>query len=160
MRYFILLTLLLALVSCGVDPEENEAPDSEIQEITHELFHETLQPGMYRITPDDFRQSASRLQLVYIRSSNRGDVLDILCIKFDPKPWMFTEDDEPVILHGEEILVGIKSGSKVFTEELDYMETYNVIEYEGVAISNRKRPHIVFMPSPPSPEPVLVPVPE
>ena len=162
MRFFILLMFLFALVSCGIDPKENEAPDSEIQEITHELFHETLQPGTYRITPDDFTQRDSRLKLVYIRSSNRGDVLDILYIKFDPEPWMFTEDDEQVIFHGEEILVGIKSDSKVFTEELDNMEIYNVVKYEGIAISNMKRPHIVFTPSPPVPEPVnpLTPVPE
>ena len=160
MRFFILLTLLFALVSCGIDPQENGAQDSEIQEITHELFHETLHPGLYRITPDDFMQRGSHLQLVYIRSSNRSDVLDILCIKFDPEPWMFTEDDEQVILHGEEILVGIKSDSTVFTEELDNMETYNVVEYEGIAISNVKRPHIVFRPSPPVPETVspLTPV--
>ena len=150
MRFFIFLTLLLTLVSCGGEDSE------EIEEITQGAFDETLQPGTYRITPDDFKESASRLQSVYISSSDNDDVFDILRIKFDPQPWIRTEDDESVIVSGEEIFVAIRSGPRVLTEELG-TATHNVIEYDGVAISNRKRPHIIFTPSPPVS--VLVPVP-
>lgn len=154
MRFFILLTVLLALVSCDSQQKPITGPvmdamldePDEFPEITISPVHQALQPGTYRIILNGFEQRHSRLQSVYI-SSGSGDVLDVLRIKFNPQPWIFTEDNELVVRLGEEIVVGINSGPKTFTEELG-TETRNVIEYEGIAIANLTRSNIIFQASP------------
>ncbi|MDE0683953.1 MAG: hypothetical protein OXI63_13635 [Candidatus Poribacteria bacterium] len=84
MRFFILLTVLLALVSCNSqqkpitdmvmdammdEPSTETVPIGEpdgFPEITISPVHQALQPGTYRITLNGFVQSHSRLESVYI----------------------------------------------------------------------------------------------
>ena len=165
MRFFILLTVLLTLVGCqneqmpltGVvmDAVMDEPSTGIISMEDSDRFpeitispgvHQVLEPGTYRMILNGFQVSESRLESVYI-SSGSGDVLEVLRIKFDPQPWISTADDGFVVRLGEEIVVGIKSGPKIFTEELG-PETHNVIEYVGTAIANLTRFNIIFQASP------------
>lgn len=161
MRFFILLMVLLIFVSCqneqipgtdmvmnGVmDESSMDIPSPEDSDRFPEItispgVHQVLQPGTYRMILNGFQVSESRLESVYI-SSDSGDVLDVLRIKFNPQPWIFTADDEFVVRLGEEVVVGIKSGPEIFTEEPG-AEVHNVVEYEGTAIANLTRPNIIF----------------
>ena len=152
MRILILLTILIVLTSCEnaqiMDDVIGERPPRSVYDDLPEItISPNLETGMYRMNIDRFSESNSHLESVYIQKWGALLVLNILRINFNPQPRMHTTDNQDVIRSGEKIVVEITGPAKTTTKKYD-STIHHVIEYEGVAIVNLTRPHIVFEASP------------
>ena len=152
MRILILLTILIVLTSCEnaqiMDDVIGEAsPASVYDDLPEITISPNLETGMYRMNVDRLSKSNSHLESVYIQKWGALLVLNILRINFNPQPRMHTTDNQDIIRSGEKMVVEITGPAETTTKE--YGSTiHHIIEYEGVAIVNLTRPHIVFEASP------------
>ena len=165
MRFFILLMVLFALVSCdkGQEPVTGTIIDVMMPESSHPEFPEitissTLEHGKYRMKIDGFVENESRLESVYTQQWGALLVFEVLRIRFNPQPWLRTEDSEVVVLSDEEIVIEITGSPEIVSRTVGGT-THYVYEYEGIAVANLTRPYIDFKPSPPI-EPMLDSEPE
>ena len=121
-------------------------PGSSHPEFPEITISSTLEPGKYRMKIDGFVENESRLESIYIQQWDALLVFEVLRIRFNPQPWLHTEDNEMVVLSDEEIVIEITDPPEIVSRTVGGT-THNVIEYQGVAIANLTRPYIVFMPS-------------
>ena len=133
-------------------------PESSHPKFPEITISSTLEHGKYRMKIDGFVENESRLESVYTQQWGALLAFEVLRIRFNPQPWLSTEDDEMVVLSDEEIVIEITGPPEIVSRTVGGT-THYVYEYEGIAVANLTRPYIVFTPSPPI-EPMLDSEPE